>query len=141
MTKLCNEAVLCRRFTLCAHCRRRVARDRARSPGVLGGGHIAQSEFGAAAVQPRRQVPTLQLDDGTILNETPLVLCYLDTDAAQIVLGAGNTAAATRYGHDVPAGRFCRRFSTKSHGPLFHRDCTAGIELQESCDSLVTISI
>src|SRR5258706_4075582 len=37
---------------------------------------------GLLPFNPGGKVPTLQLDDGTILNETLLVLCYLDTQHA-----------------------------------------------------------
>lgn len=73
------KLVLCVGVALRAHHPGRIARDRARPPGAGGGGHAARPEFAAPPVQSGRQSADLQLDDGTILNESLLILSFRDT--------------------------------------------------------------
>ena len=62
-----------------------------------------------AAINPRRVVPTLVLDDGTAIGEVPAILRYLVARAAAIRDDAEDQGA----GHDVGAtrrtGRICIR--------------------------------
>src|SRR5437868_11019375 len=66
---------------------------------------------GLLAYNPGGKVPTLQLDDGTILNESLLVLCFLDTSMTAAACCRWTAPMAGTH-WPIPAGRM--PFSTRS---------------------------